>query len=362
MEAALLSPEQDAEAIVRDLGIPPCPEILLKVLREMRQDDPDFAKIGNLISSDVSLAAATLETVNAAAFGLRTKVASVDKALSLLGLRNVKDVVTGLLLREALPIDDSAALDHFWDTSSAVAQTAALIARPLAKLDREDAYTFALFRDCGIPLMVRKFSDYDRFFTTAVSGARSFTAAERSHFSVDHACVGAHLARKWHLPDEMADAIALHHEYDVLSAGNTPVQVSITPDGQWMLAGEWGVDVPREMVLWAQAFGDSLYCKIEPVAVAQLVVPSDVGMGWTTLNEIWVRIQAECVCTVRDRRTGLALGEWESLDIALMNLMVGRALPGTEDADHQAMLDRIDDMAELLKAMLSSDTWKEPMT
>ncbi|MFO1319167.1 MAG: HDOD domain-containing protein [Burkholderiales bacterium] len=222
MEAALLSPEQDAEAIVRDLGIPPCPEILLKVLREMRQDDPDFAKIGNLISSDVSLAAATLETVNAAAFGLRTKVASVDKALSLLGLRNVKDVVTGLLLREALPIDDSAALDHFWDTSSAVAQTAALIARPLAKLDREDAYTFALFRDCGIPLMVRKFSDYDRFFTTAVSGARSFTAAERSHFSVDHACVGAHLARKWQLPDEMADAIALHHEYDVLSAGNTP--------------------------------------------------------------------------------------------------------------------------------------------
>lgn len=222
MDAALVSPEQDAEAIVRDLGIPPCPEILLKVLREMRQDDPDFAKVGNLISADVSLAAATLETVNAAAFGLRTKVGSVDKALSLLGLRNVKDVVTGLLLREALPVGDSTALDHFWDTSAGIAQTASMIARPLAKLDREDAYTFALFRDCGIPLMVRRFPEYDRFFASALSGARSFTAAERSHFSVDHACVGAHLARKWQLPDAMAEAIELHHDYDVLAAGNTP--------------------------------------------------------------------------------------------------------------------------------------------
>lgn len=222
METAVLSPDQDAEAIVRDLGIPPCPEVLLKVLREMRQDEPDFARIGNLISADAGLAAGTLETVNSAAFGLRTKVASVDRALALLGLRKVKDVVTGLLLRETLSVADSAALDHFWDTSAGIAQTAALIAGPLAKLDRDDAYTFALFRDCGIPLMVRRFPEYDRFFASAISGARAFTAAERAHFAVDHACVGSHLARKWQLPEDMAEAIALHHEYDVLAAGNTP--------------------------------------------------------------------------------------------------------------------------------------------
>ena len=44
--------------------------------------------------------------------------------------------------------------------------------------------------------------------------------------------------------------------------------------------------------------------------------------------------------------TGLSLGSWEEdLDIARMNLMSARGLPGTENADIDAMLDRIDEMA-----------------
>lgn len=47
--------------------------------------------------------------------------------------------------------------------------------------------------------------------------------------------------------------------------------------------------------------------------------------------------------------TGLALGSWDDLDIARMNLMSARGLPGTEHADIDAMLARLDDSAEQVR-------------
>lgn len=225
MEQALLIPDYEAEQIIKDLGIPPCPEILTKLLREMREDEPDYIKISNLISGDVSLAAAMLKTVNSSFFGLRKKAASVQQALTLLGLRNVKEIVTGLLLKNALPTGDSAAMEHFWDTSSGIAQAASMLAGPLAGLDREETYTFALFRDCGIPLMVKRYPDYDGFYDTAVVVDTSFTGAENAKYAMDHARVGAHLARSWDLPKEICDAIACHHDYEALNSNDVPVSV-----------------------------------------------------------------------------------------------------------------------------------------
>ena len=89
--------DREAEEIINDIGIPPCPAILTTLMREMREDEPDFVKLGKLIGSDVSLAAAMLKTVNSPFYGLRSKATSVQQAITLLGLRNVAQIVTGLL-------------------------------------------------------------------------------------------------------------------------------------------------------------------------------------------------------------------------------------------------------------------------
>ena len=225
MEQELTIPDLEAAQIVRDLNIPPCPEVLTKLLREMRNDEPDYMMISNLISGDVSLAAAMLKTVNSPFFGLRTKATSVRQALTLLGLRNVKEVVTGLLLRNSLPAGESAAMQHFWEASSGIAQIASMLAQPLAGLDREDTYTFTLFRDCGIPLMIKRYPGYDDFYAKAVSGAQSFTEAEQAKFGMDHARVGAQLAQSWHLTEASCKAIALSHDYPALGSAEVPAKV-----------------------------------------------------------------------------------------------------------------------------------------
>lgn len=219
MEPSLQNLDYEAERIVRELGIPPCPAILTRLLPEMRQDDPDFKKIATLISSDVGLAAAMLKTVNSPFFGLRTKATSVQQALSLLGLLNVIQIVTGSLLRMAFP-EGSEDLDNYWEKSSGIAQVAARLAGPLAGMDRDDVYTFALFRDCGIPLMLRKYPKYADFLADeGATATRPFTQIEQILFKMDHAHVGSQLAATWMLPDDTSAAILYHHDYPAVESG-----------------------------------------------------------------------------------------------------------------------------------------------
>jgi HD-like signal output (HDOD) protein len=217
LEPAIKDLDQEADRIVREIGIPPCPAILTKLLKEMREDEPDYNKASKLIATDVGLSAAMLKTVNSSFFGLKTKAASVNQALQLMGLRNTVEVVTGLLLRQAFPAGDNTALESFWQTSSGIAETTARLGRPLGINNRDEAYTFALFRDCGVPLMIGKFQTYAKFIGRNPDGA---TALEVAQFGVDHASLGARLAQSWMLPEETCAAISSHHDYGLLLEGS----------------------------------------------------------------------------------------------------------------------------------------------
>ena len=211
--------DREAEQIVREIGIPPCPMILTKLMQEMRSDDPDFGKLGKMIGGDVSLAAAMLKTVNSPFYGLRSKATSVTQAIALLGLRHVAELVTGLLLRQAFPGGTSDVMDEFWETSSAIAQINDLLVRKFKHVRRDGLQTFALFRDCGMLAMMQKFKNYKPVFPGAKQGPDvSVTAVEEMHHKIDHARVGYQMARTWLLPDETCEAVLRHHEYAELQA------------------------------------------------------------------------------------------------------------------------------------------------
>jgi len=107
LEQLVLEIDREADKIVGDLRIPPCPGVLAKLLKEVRQEEPDYKKASKLISADMVLAVAVLKTVNAPFVGLRTQATSVNQALQLMGLRNTLEIGTGLLLRQAFPVGDN---------------------------------------------------------------------------------------------------------------------------------------------------------------------------------------------------------------------------------------------------------------
>ena len=110
-------------------------------MQEIRAEEPDFLKISKLIGGDASLAAAMLHTVNSPFYGLRSKATSVQQAISLLGLRNVAQLVTGSLLRNAFPDCDSEWMEEYWESSSTIAQVSAVLAGKFKGFNRDEAYT-----------------------------------------------------------------------------------------------------------------------------------------------------------------------------------------------------------------------------
>jgi len=227
MQSDLEALSREAEGIARSIGFPPCPGILAKLVREARNEDADFARLGDLIGSDVSLAAALLKTVNSPFYGLRSKATSIRQALVLLGLRNVTNLVTGLLLRQAFPVGAGAGMEEFWEYSSGIALASGVLARHVRGIDGDLVYTFAVFRDCGIPAMMSGFTDYVPPYAArhAVDG-RLVTDIEEENFGIHHAFMGYYLAKEWLLPEPLCDAVLWHHDFPALRDGRADIPAS----------------------------------------------------------------------------------------------------------------------------------------
>ena len=232
-------PDNEVQNVVKDIGIPSCPAVLTKLVRAMRDDDPDFRKISALISSDVGLAAAMLKTVNSAFYGLRTKASSVSQALALLGMRNVERLVTGLLLREAFSGAASRTMEDFWESSSSIALITAWLARKLKIVNHEDAYTFSLFRDCGMAALIANFKDYRPALYAAAADLELMLATEENQYGMNHAALGYRMAKNWSLPETTCDAVLYHHDYDRLINGDIDIPESSVQLIVLALASEW---------------------------------------------------------------------------------------------------------------------------
>lgn len=255
---------QDAERAVKSFKIPPCPEILTSLVREMRTEEPDFRKVSNLVARDVGLGATLLRTVNSPAYGLRTKATSVHHALTVLGLNAIVQIMTGLLLRQAFPAAQHPKMQEIWEASSQVAEITAALAVRTRVVDRDAAYTFGLFRDCGIPALMMHFDDYAQTLDDAAKEVdRKFTAVEDERYWTNHAEAGHTMAEAWFLPKTICDAILWHHDYAVLEQGHNEIAdgsrklIALALIAEWLAAQRAGSYPANE---WLKGGTLSLQC------------------------------------------------------------------------------------------------------
>ena len=221
------SSSAEISRVLGNIVIPPCPRIVLAMVEEARSDEPDFMKLDKLISGDMGLASAVIKTANSPYYGLNHKVLAVKSALHVLGLGSVTNIVTLLALRNALSAPGQAAdpfWDQFWDRTNYHAIACARLARQLRFISMDGAYTFGLFNDCGIPVLVQRFANYKETLQQASTSDWPLIEFENERYQTTHALVGSALARSWHLPDLVCNAIADHHNFDLFEQGSSSSQ------------------------------------------------------------------------------------------------------------------------------------------
>ena len=216
--------DKEMERIAGSIGIPPCPGILLELAEEAKKEEADFGKVERLVARDVGLSAMLLKTINSPFYGLRTKISSVSQAISMLGLASLSKTITGLVLRNVFSCSDHISMERFWDTSAKFAIATSLISKEVVGLNKDDGYTYGLFQNCGIPVLMQKYPDYKSTLSVANSAtARKFTEVEVEAHGTDHATMGYLLTKSWHLPEAISSAVRYHHEYRMISENSSQV-------------------------------------------------------------------------------------------------------------------------------------------
>lgn len=235
---------------VKDIVIPPCPQLLVQVQAELNQADPDPQVIAAIAASDVAMTAALLRMANSPLYARREPVNSVAQAVSMLGMRPTASLLTGFLLRHTIRIDPTL-IEHFWESSTRRSMAMAHIARQMYNVDVEIAKTCGLFFHVGIPVMLQGVRGYSGTLVEAMARKdRTFIQTENAAHRTDHAVVGAIVAKTWRLPQVIVHAVRLHHDFSALSDARVALEVrslvAIAAIADHLVASHEGITEQRE--------------------------------------------------------------------------------------------------------------------
>lgn len=208
-----LSSEQISQAL-QGISVPPQPQIMVDLQMEQYMPDPDLEVIARLISQDPGLSGALMKIVNSPYFGLTHKIASIRRAVTLLGSRTIINLINAQSIKGEMTDDTIVTLNRFWDTAQDVAMTSLTLAKRTGIVAADEAYALGLFHDCGIALMLKRFPEYMPVLEQGYANAGPVSRVvdtENRHYNTNHAVVGYYTAKSWRLPAHLTEAIANHH-------------------------------------------------------------------------------------------------------------------------------------------------------
>src|SRR5579862_525925 len=257
--------------------LPPFPAIAHRVIALVNHEDVAIQELGDLVKMDPSFSAELLRFANSALLGLRWEVRSVSQALVLLGLDRVKTMATlvaiNRMVRSSVGV---AALRKIWVHSLATAMIAEEFAR-ITGFPADHAYTAGLLHNLGtLGLMSAYPREYSRMLEVTLDFGFDLLQTEQDLFDIDHCLAGCYLAQDWDFPDELAAAIAVHHEDPVPGENDLDNIIKIS----WRLSDALGyLAFPPERV-WS--YEELVGLLPYPKSFARGASPADYKAGLDT--------------------------------------------------------------------------------
>jgi putative nucleotidyltransferase with HDIG domain len=195
--------------------IPTLPTIYQQLFQMLQDPNVEVSEIAEVISKDQSLAAKVLHLVNSAFYAKNEKINTISRAVVILGFQAVRTatLATGVFdYFEGENEKEEESLAQYWKHSIAVASICQVIARETGKAQPEEAFVIGLLHDTGKLVMKNYFpQDFQEVIETLKNNPTSWYEAERSLFRVDHAIIGKAIFRSWKFPENVIEAIQLHH-------------------------------------------------------------------------------------------------------------------------------------------------------
>lgn len=263
----------DLPSVQNDLPFSPALLTRLFRLTDDAATSP-LTDVATAVAEDQGLSARLLAMANSAFYGLQAQVATVDRAVAVLGLREVRGLVLALGMRglaDVRPLPPEFALTPYLDHQLAVGVTAMALARECAAMAPEDAFTAGLLHDLGkLVTALYRPDDWRAEAELAAAQALAWHEAEECYWGLDHGLIGAMVLRAWNLPETLIEPVNWHHAPQAAPGDPAPSRLIGLADA---LVREHAGTAPGEIVSPAPSedFPD------EPLALALGLTPQSAG-------------------------------------------------------------------------------------
>jgi len=223
---SMISSDRVKQAIGR-VGRLPSPSTLYHELNTALQKETTNATvITRIIEQDMAIAAKLLQLVNSSIFGLRRRVSSLEQAVTLLGVRQIRDMVLATHVFEAFPQTKQGVglnLERLREHSVAVGKLARSIM--LEQGDSRDhadqAFIGGLLHSFGmLVLAANGFQKYNKAVDYCRRKQRMLSEVEKILFDVTHAEAGAYILGLWKIPPVIVEAVLMHQTPGYLPSGH----------------------------------------------------------------------------------------------------------------------------------------------
>ena len=204
------------QAILAKLSdLPPFSPVLNKLLASLGNEDFSYGQLGALIEQDMVLSGNVLRLVNSAAYGRRVEVMAISKAIAMLGVNKLRNLVLTLSVANMwrrVKLDHDWSLERFNAHELSTAILSDLIAQRVALQFPEGAFLAGLLHDLGklLVVMASPADHLDIEAQMARTGC-SLLEAERLILGIDHAALSAEALAIWKLPATLQRAVRDHH-------------------------------------------------------------------------------------------------------------------------------------------------------
>lgn len=221
----------DTDAISRNISaLPSIPAIVIDLLQSIDDPNASTEQLAHKIAVDQALVARLLRIANSSFYGLQRKVSSVQDAVFVLGMGNIRNLALAAALSSSFSAHAEASginLAAFWRHGVATAQCAkGLAGRMNCSGDR--AFAAGLLHDLGRLVLASGFpKHYVEVARVRTLRDCPMREAELEVIGLDHAAIGRQLAERWGFPVALCEAVGGHHDPSQLHSGTLAAVVHL---------------------------------------------------------------------------------------------------------------------------------------
>jgi HD-like signal output (HDOD) protein len=253
--------DTNLDRILENAQLPALPQSAIRLL-ELSQDakngPADFAKP---IEADPGLTGQVLKFVNSSYFGFSREISSIKLAITLVGIRTIKNFALWSAVFSLMPNPKCGPFDlkTLWQDSLRRGLFARAFGKLLGMKDAEEPFAAALLQDMAIPLLAKERPEvYAQLLEKRDGGKVRLSQLEMENFGWTHAQAGARMAQQWNLPEGFVKLIENHSSIDALAAATG------APQGELAVALSSLLPIGKDDVWHEASKFEALYRQLSP--------------------------------------------------------------------------------------------------